>query len=269
MARYENVQELLNSIKEFTETPMNEEDGEVGDKTMGAYLQQISLLTDPEDDKETADAVKLMTIHAAKGLEFPVVFLAGLEETLFPSAMSMHSREDLEEERRLFYVAITRAKTKLFITYANARYRFGQLQQNEPSRFLEEIDEEHLDKSYTASGSRNSNQNQWGQTSAYEKMKRGFGQPSTSSQSTSKPTYNIPAKRVETKEHVPSENFEANDTKDLKAGQKIEHQKFGYGQITKLEGAAHNPIATILFNSNGEKKIMLNYAKLRIVDAGA
>jgi len=269
MARYENVQELLNSIKEFTETPMNEEDGEVGDKTMGAYLQQISLLTDPEDDKETADAVKLMTIHAAKGLEFPVVFLAGLEETLFPSAMSMHSREDLEEERRLFYVAITRAKTKLFITYANARYRFGQLQQNEPSRFLEEIDEEHLDKSYTASGSRNSSQNQWGQSPAYEKMKRGFGQSNTSNQSTSKPTYNIPAKRVETKEHVPSENFKGNDTKDLKAGQKIEHQKFGYGQITKLEGAAHNPIATILFDSNGEKKIMLNYAKLRIVDAGA
>ncbi len=269
MARYENVQELLNSIKEFTETPMNEEDGEVGDKTMGAYLQQISLLTDPEDDKETADAVKLMTIHASKGLEFPVVFLAGLEETLFPSAMSMHSREDLEEERRLFYVAITRAKTKLFITYANERYKFGQRQLNEPSRFLEEIDEEHLDKSYTASGSRNSNQNQWGQSSAYEKMKRGFGQANTSSQSTSKPTYNIPAKRVETKEHVPSENFEANDTKELKAGQKIEHQKFGYGQITKLEGAAHNPIATILFDSNGEKKIMLNYAKLRIVDAGA
>jgi len=269
MARYENVQELLNSIKEFTETPMNEEDGEVGDKTMGAYLQQISLLTDPEDDKETADAVKLMTIHAAKGLEFPVVFLAGLEETLFPSAMSMHSREDLEEERRLFYVAITRAKTKLFITYANERYKFGQRQLNEPSRFLEEIDEEHLDKSYTASGSRNSSQNQWGQSPAYEKMKRGFGQSNTSNQSTSKPTYNIPAKRVETKEHVPSENFKGNDTKDLKAGQKIEHQKFGYGQITKLEGAAHNPIATILFDSNGEKKIMLNYAKLRIVDAGA
>jgi DNA helicase-2/ATP-dependent DNA helicase PcrA len=137
LARYENVQELLNSIKEFTETPMNEEDGEVGDKSLGGYLQQIVLLTDADDDKQDSDVVKLMTIHAAKGLEFPVVFVGGLEETLFPNAMSINTREELEEERRLFYVAITRAKHKLWLTYANARYRFGQLQQNDSSRFLE------------------------------------------------------------------------------------------------------------------------------------
>ena len=111
LARYENVQELLNSIKEFTETPMNEEDGEVGDKSLGSYLQQITLLTDADDDKDqNPDVVKLMTIHAAKGLEFPVVFVGGLEETLFPNAMAINTREELEEERRLFYVAITRAK---------------------------------------------------------------------------------------------------------------------------------------------------------------
>src|SRR5690606_12671542 len=143
LARYENVQELLNSIKEFTETPMNEEDGEVGDKSLGAYLQQIVLLTDADDDKGDADVVKLMTIHAAKGLEFPVVFVGGMEETLFPNAMSIHTREDLEEERRLFYVAITRAEKHLYLSYCNARYRFGQLQQNDPSRFLEEIPEEY------------------------------------------------------------------------------------------------------------------------------
>ncbi|MEI2710851.1 MAG: ATP-dependent helicase [Chitinophagaceae bacterium] len=136
LARYENVQELLNSIKEWTESPDNE-DGEVGSKSLGAYLQQITLLTDADDDKENSDAVKLMTIHAAKGLEFECVFVGGVEETLFPNAMSINTREELEEERRLFYVAVTRAKQKLWITYANARYRFGQLVQNEPSRFLD------------------------------------------------------------------------------------------------------------------------------------
>jgi DNA helicase-2/ATP-dependent DNA helicase PcrA len=107
---------------------MNEEDGEVGDKSLSSYLQQITLLTDADDEKDqNPDVVKLMTIHAAKGLEFPVVFVGGLEETLFPNAMSINTREELEEERRLFYVAITRAKDKLWLTYANARYRFGPI----------------------------------------------------------------------------------------------------------------------------------------------
>ncbi len=268
LARYENVQELLNSIKEFTETPMNLEDGEVGDKSLGSYLQQIVLLTDADDDKENTDVVKLMTIHAAKGLEFPVVFLGGLEETLFPNAMSINTREELEEERRLFYVAITRAKARLYLSYANARYRFGQLQQNDPSRFLDEIAEEYVDKSYAGSSAKNNAQSGWGQGSAYERMKRGFDKPAERT-ATQKPFYASAPARPQVKEHVPSENFTASETNDLQAGQKVEHQKFGFGQIMKLEGAAHNPIATILFESNGEKKIMLNYAKLRIVENGS
>jgi DNA helicase-2/ATP-dependent DNA helicase PcrA len=268
LARYENVQELLNSIKEFTETPMSFEDGEVGDKGLATYLQQIALLTDADDNKENSDAVKLMTIHSAKGLEFPVVFLGGLEETLFPSSMSINTREELEEERRLFYVAITRAKTKLHLSYANARYRFGQLQQNEPSRFLEEIDESYLDKSYAGSPSRNNN-NSWNQSSAYDRMRRGFGGGNTERQAPSKSIINIPPARPQTKEHVPSEDFIASDTSQLQVGQKVEHQKFGFGQVMKMEGASHNPIATIHFEANGEKKIMLNYAKLRIVELGA
>src|SRR5215468_7077276 len=145
--RYENIQELLNSIKEFTETPSNDE-GEVGDKGLGAYLQQITLLTNDDEKDENADTVKLMTIHSAKGLEFGCVFACGLEEMLFPNAMSINTREELEEERRLFYVVITRAKQKLWITYANTRYKFGQLVQNEPSRFIDEIPVEYMDKSY-------------------------------------------------------------------------------------------------------------------------
>jgi DNA helicase-2/ATP-dependent DNA helicase PcrA len=126
VARYENIQELLNSIKEWIESPDNEE-GELVDKSLGGYLQQITLLTDADEKDPNADTVKLMTIHAAKGLEFSVVFVAGLEEMLFPNALSINTREELEEERRLFYVAITRAKKRLWITYANTRYRFGSL----------------------------------------------------------------------------------------------------------------------------------------------
>ena len=271
LARYENTQELLNSIKEFTETPMNEEDGEVGDKNLGSYLQQITLLTDTDNDKEDADSVKLMTIHAAKGLEFSCVFVGGLEETLFPNAMSINTREELEEERRLFYVAITRAKKKLWLTYSNARYRFGQLQQNEPSRFIDEMPEDFIDKSFAGGGIRNQggHTNNWGGSSF---DKKGAGGTSYQSQDNpfkkeekSRPSYVIPT-RPQNKEHTPTADFAASDTSNLQAGQKVEHQKFGFGDVTKMEGAAHNPIATVVFELNGEKKIMLNYAKLRILE---
>ncbi len=271
LARYENVQELLNSIKEFIETPMNEEDGEVGDKSLGSYLQQITLLTDADNDKEDADSVKLMTIHASKGLEFSCVFVGGLEETLFPSGMSINTREELEEERRLFYVAITRAKKKLWLTYANARYRFGQLQQNEPSRFIDEMPAEYIDKSFAGGGIRNQggHSNNWG-GSAFDRNGSGGSSykspsPTSKKEEKSRPAYLIPTKPT-AKEHTPSADFMPSDTSNLQAGQKVEHQKFGFGEVLKMEGSAHNPIATVLFELNGEKKIMLNYAKLRILE---
>src|SRR6476619_18591 len=172
--RYENIQELLNSIKEFTETPMSEESGEVGDKSLAAYLQQITLLTDADEKDPNADTVKLMTIHAAKGLEFPVVFVGGLEEGLFPNAMSINTREELEEERRLFYVAITRAKTRLYLTYANTRYKFGSLMQSDASRFIDEIPMDYIDKSYAGGGVKNQTSSGL-RGNAFERMNRGFG----------------------------------------------------------------------------------------------
>jgi len=262
LARYENVQELLNSIKEFTDTPMSFEDGEVGDKSLGSYLQQIVLLTDADENKENTDVVNMMTIHAAKGLEFPVVFVGGLEETIFPNAMSINTREELEEERRLFYVAVTRAKNHLNLSYSNARYRFGQLQQNEPSRFLDEIPELHIDKSYAGGAVKNNMNTGWGSGTAFQRMHRGFN---SDKNEVSKPAYAITPYRSILKEHIPSENFVASDISQLKEGDKVEHQKFGFGEVSKMEGATHNPIATIQFTSNGEKKIMLNYAKLRIL----
>ena len=278
LARYENVQELLNSIKEWTESPDNE-DGEQIDKSLGSYLQQITLLTDADDDKENTDVVKLMTIHAAKGLEFGCVFVGGIEETLFPSAMSINTREELEEERRLFYVAVTRAKHRLWLTYANSRYRFGQLVQNEPSRFIEELPEQFLDKSYAGNGARNNANTGWNAGSAFERMQKGFGfgnqaadaekrygAPPNKKPANSKPEY-LPITPPSSKvvEHTPSADFVASNSADLQEGHQVEHQKFGFGSITKIEGSAHNPVATILFKLNGEKKIMLNYAKLRIV----
>ncbi|HNP21045.1 MAG TPA: 3'-5' exonuclease [Panacibacter sp.] len=277
VARYENIQELLNSIKEWIETPLNEEDGEVGDKSLAAYLQQITLLTDADEKDPNADVVKLMTVHAAKGLEFQCVFVAGLEETLFPSGMSINTREELEEERRLFYVAITRAKTRLWLSYANSRYRFGNLVQNEPSRFLQELPEDYLDKSYSGGGARNqSNSGGFGSASAFDRMNGGFGSaaraerqygpPPARQDANKKPSY-LPAQPAAPKvvEHKPSEDFIPSDTSSLQAGQKVEHQKFGFGEVIKMEGASHNPIATVKFEHNGEKKIMLNYAKLRIL----
>jgi DNA helicase-2/ATP-dependent DNA helicase PcrA len=308
--RYENVQELLNSIKEWVDDKQNraqiDEDGvmldteegqEEGQGTrdegqgyeglqepipqrplredvlLGAYLQQITLLTDADDKDEHADTVKMMTIHAAKGLEFSCVFAVGLEEMLFPNAMSINTREELEEERRLFYVVITRAKQKLWISYANTRYKFGQVVQNDPSRFISELPEELLDKSYAGGGFRN----QSAGPSPSERM-RGWG-GSGAAQNTSRPYFNETKKPAERPSylapptpvskpvvHQPSADFKASDTSELRAGQKVEHQKFGFGEVLKMEGAAHNPIATIKFDLNGEKKIMLNYAKLRIVE---
>lgn len=318
--RYENVQELLNSIKEWVDDKQNraqiDEDGVMLDESirnevrtddeeektdlfsgipeveangpeyadakkplredvlLSAYLQQITLLTDADDKDEHADTVKMMTIHAAKGLEFSCVFAVGLEEMLFPSAMSINTREELEEERRLFYVVITRAKHKLWISYANTRYKFGQVVQNEPSRFINELPEDHLDRSYAGGGFRNQSS---GGPSAQERMRGWGGSGSATPQNRTyfnepkkqpeKPTY-LPVQPPVSKTvaHQPSADFRPSDTTDLKAGQQVEHQKFGFGEVLKMEGAAHNPIATIKFKLNGEKKIMLNYAKLRIVE---
>lgn len=268
LARYENIQELLNSIKEFTETPT--EDGELLDKSLGSYLQQITLLTDADQgNDEDSDVVKLMTIHAAKGLEFPVVFSVGLEENLFPSTLSINTREELEEERRLFYVAITRAKTRLWLTYANSRYRFGSLVQNEPSRFLEEMPEQFIDRSYaggnavrnTFGGGGGGLWNNGGNNMFDRMQKKAPAGPSTPASRPAPKPVTAPAST-----HVPTPGFTPDDPAMMEAGMEVEHQKFGFGTITSLEGAPNNRIATVVFpQGGGEKKIMLNYARLMIV----
>ncbi|MFT4061028.1 MAG: 3'-5' exonuclease [Edaphocola sp.] len=274
LARYENVQELLNAIKEYTETP--NEDGELEDKSLGTYLQNITLLTDADKDtEEDQDVVKLMTIHAAKGLEFPCVFAVGLEENIFPSAMSLYDRDDLEEERRLFYVVITRAKTKLWMSFANSRYRFGSLVQNEPSRFIDEVPPEYIDRSFAGlagarSGAiaRNSAPGNQRSFAAREKTNTAnYTRPGAQVSSAAEAGKAALEKaKAAATNHIPSANFTASDPEDMEVGMTVEHQKFGIGTIQKLDGGAHNRIATIQFgNGSGEKKIMLAYARLMII----
>jgi DNA helicase II / ATP-dependent DNA helicase PcrA len=283
LSRYENIQELLNSIKEWVDDQQNrsiiDEDGilidnintqetQKGQAGLSGYLQQITLLTDTDQKDPEADTVKLMTIHAAKGLEFSCVFAAGLEESLFPNAMSINTREELEEERRLFYVVITRAKHKLWITYANSRYRFGSVIQNDPSRFIEEIPDDQLDRSYAGGGIKNQIGSSWAGRPAYDRLNRGYGggeDSSTKSRESSRPTYISANAKSPAPIHIPSVDFAPSDTGNLAAGDKVEHQKFGFGEVVRMEGSAHNPIATVNFKLGGEKKIMLNYAKLRII----
>ena len=266
LARFENVETLLNSIKEFTETP--DEEGELADKSLGSYLQQITLLTDADredDDEATKDVVKLMTIHAAKGLEFPCVFVVGLEENIFPSAMSLYDRDDLEEERRLFYVAVTRAKKKLWITLAKNRYRFGTLVNNEPSRFVEELPSQMIEKNMLAApnyggSSIGSPPSLWGSKDG------AFGNKAKQPQDkiiAQKKVVGVNAAST----HQPSENFVATNPVNIQIGMRVEHQRFGFGKVVTVEGNAADKKAKIVFeNGVGEKMMMLNFAKLMVVE---
>ena len=248
IARYENIQELLNGIKEFVEEDVVTENEELAqDRSLGSYLQNVALYTGDDKDKDNIDTVKLMTIHAAKGLEFPVVYAAGMEEGLFPSSQSLYSQEDLEEERRLFYVAITRAEKKLFLTYATSRYKYGNIQYSEASRFLNEIPENIM--------------------SLYgQQQPKIQQQPIQRLEGWGKSIYPKPApKPIAAPVITSTDPFIPDDAFTIQNGMDVRHEKFGAGKVTAMEGAGTNKIATIFFPNFGEKKIMLKFAKLKIL----
>lgn len=248
--RYENVQELLNAIKEYVDDEENE------DKSLGSFLQEIALLTDNDQDKDQTDSITVMTIHASKGLEFKEVFVVGLEEDLFPSQMMMQSREDLEEERRLFYVAATRAKEKLYFSYALTRYRYGRLLNCEPSRFLEEVDPRCIKVNKRVASK--------DMPGAFRKE----GMPGSSEKSGFIGIKRKPQSRVSPnmKVHTPSPGFAPSNTNNLKEGQLVEHPKFGYGKVHRIEIEGLNRKATINFEHFGEKTLLLSFAKLRVIE---
>ncbi len=271
LSRYENIQELLNGIKEFVDTgrsitPAGDEDVNQDPdsvvRTLQEYMQDIALLTDADDAEDgNDDKVSLMTIHASKGLEFPAVFVVGLEENLFPSQRSLDSREDLEEERRLFYVAITRAEKHLTISFANSRYRFGNLVNNDPSRFIEEIDPKFIEETFN----RPANKNNF----AFEEMPfdRWDRKPnSASAVQKLQPTINTAhLKKLSNLPSTSSSEFEGDDTANLKAGMEVEHVKFGLGKVVMVEGVQGDLKATVFFQGFGNKQLLLRFAKLRIV----
>ncbi len=246
LSRYENVQELLNAIKEFTDDSQRE------DKSLGSFLQEVSLVTGQDEDKDKdPDKVTLMTIHMAKGLEFRYVYICGIEEDLFPSQMMLSSRADLEEERRLFYVAITRAQTRLFLSYALTRYRYGRLKNCEPSRFLDDVDPSFI-KLHTRSGALESTP----PPSQYAKnLVSGIRKNISSAPPPPKAiTYRAPS------------DFTPSDTSQLQAGMKVEHPKFGFGTVMTMDFSGADRKARINFNEVGEKTLLLSFAKLRIID---
>ncbi len=265
ISHYENLQELLNGIKEFTEkgttalpAPSAELEAQPELRTLDVFLQDIALVTDSESDSTNEDTVSLMTIHSAKGLEFKYVYVVGLEENLFPSQLSLHSRADLEEERRLFYVAITRAEHQLTISYAVSRYKWGNLIGCEPSRFIAEINPEFIDDQ-TALVTR---------VNDYDRQRNwsGFGKSNTQTE-TVEPGGNFKKLRHLKTEVVSTTEteFVADDPNEIKAGMEVEHQKFGTGKVVLMEGRFPDLKATVLFPSHGNKNLLLKYAKLRII----
>lgn len=260
VSRYENIVELLNGIKEFTEDDTSEVE-----KTIDVYMQDIALLTDADkDDESDNDKVKMMTIHAAKGLEFPVVYIVGLEENLFPSQLSLNSRQELEEERRLFYVAITRAESKLNLTFATSRFRFGSISFSEPSRFITEIDSKYLalDPRMVKSAAPAPKQGGFNYSNSYGKSPQAPQKKTAVSPSF---TSSIKPKSVTPVGYKPDPNFTPQDTSGLTEGMQVVHQRFGAGQVLKVEGAGDNRKATISFKDAGEKQLVLKFAKLQIV----
>ncbi len=267
ISKYENIEALLNGMMEFVAKENNEIQDEESLKNLTAFMQDIALLTDADEkEDEKIEKVSLMTIHQAKGLEFPYVSIVGLEENLFPSIQSIGSRADLEEERRLFYVALTRAEKKVVMSYAESRFRWGNLTFSEPSRFLEEIEEKYLASSNikkTYSGSA-SNPNPY-----KPKTSTRFSSPQTrtsiqDNESTAPKYTKIQSKDSEITNR-PNLNFVGASIEELKEKMLVEHQRFGKGEIIKIEGIGSNKTAFVLFDEIGEKQLLLRFAKLRIV----
>ena len=257
IARIENIEELLNGIRDFTEGQL-----EIVDSSgnLAEFLQDIALATDLDKDEDpNIDRVALMTIHLAKGLEFPYVFIVGLEEDLFPSAMSLNTRSELEEERRLFYVAMTRAKERAFLSYTLSRYRWGKLIDSEPSRFIEEIDSQYVDHIKPKDDY------------SFKPLIKAsiFDNPSEVKQdfkvkerTISSPTFSQLKKLRKIDNNQPLQVNQ--DVKGLAEGMMVEHARFGKGVIENIEGKGQDRKALISFKDFGKKNLLLRFAKLKV-----
>ncbi|MDF0705823.1 ATP-dependent helicase [Flagellimonas okinawensis] len=265
IAKMENIEELLNGIKDFVEGQK-----EIADATgsLTEFLEDVALATDMDKEVEDDDRVALMTIHLAKGLEFPYVYIVGMEEDLFPSAMSMNTRSELEEERRLFYVALTRAEKQAFLTYTQNRYRWGKLIDAEPSRFLEEIEEQYVENLTPVNdGYRYKSmidKNIFGEVdkSKLRQVKPSNGTPP----SVKKPNESQLRKLRKLKPEISSPAKPMDLDPGLVVGARVNHTRFGRGKILNIEGAGNDRKAEIHFDQGGIKKLLLRFAKLEVLD---
>jgi len=262
IARIENIEELLNGMRDFVE-----EQKELADTSgsLAEFLEDVALATDMDNDKGEDNRVSLMTVHLAKGLEFPYVYIVGMEEDLFPSGMNMNTRAELEEERRLFYVALTRAEKQVFLTYTQSRYRWGKLIDAEPSRFIEELDDSYLEYLTPITQHR------------YKPLIDAdvFGEVDRSKLRLRKPTSGTPPKgptQAQLRKLRKLKPISASASKEMEAsignipiGTHVEHVRFGKGKILKIEGTGLDTKAEILFENGGLKKLLLRFAKLNIL----
>ncbi|MEZ7496402.1 3'-5' exonuclease [Leeuwenhoekiella aequorea] len=266
IARIENIEELLNGIRDFVEGQK-----EVADATgsLAEFLEDVALATDLDKEVDDVDRVSMMTIHLAKGLEFPYVFVVGMEEDLFPSGMSMNTRSELEEERRLFYVALTRAEHQAYLTYTESRYRWGKLIDAEPSRFIEEIDESFLDIQTPMESYRYKPLVDTDIFGEPDKSKLRLKKPIAGSAPTvGKPSADQLQKlrklRPQGSSTPPLQTDDLNG--NLKAGSRVEHNRFGHGEVLGIEGIGQDQKAEIRFQTGGIKKLLLRFAKLKILE---
>jgi DNA helicase-2/ATP-dependent DNA helicase PcrA len=288
ISRYENIQELLNGMKEFSDPADQEPQGpteqeaEPGLHTLPDFLIDVALLTDADPgagsnkpDPKDQDRVSLMTVHSAKGLEFPYVYVVGLEENLFPNLMAVQSRADLEEERRLFYVALTRGEKRVTLSYASSRYRWGTLQGAEPSRFLQEIDQRYLqptgqtERPALRTGSF-AERNGYTGTAPRTERTLTFTERKPAPAAMDAPQQAL-ARRGLKKISASGSPLEATGSlgstpaTDIREGATVEHERFGKGKVVKLEGAPPDLKATVFFPAAGQKQLLLRFAKLRVI----
>ena len=264
IARIENIEELLNGIKDFVEEQKELADAE---GSLAEFLEDVALATDMDKATEDEDRVALMTIHLAKGLEYPYVYIVGLEEDLFPSGMSMNTRSELEEERRLFYVALTRAEKKAYLTYTQSRYRWGKLIDAEPSRFIEEIDDQYKEYMIPQDDYKYKpliDSDVFGEVdkSRLRQTKPKKGTPPLAHKPSEEQLRKLRKLRPESSANSAKASSE---TLKLETGQMVEHMRFGKGTIIGIEGVGQDKKAEIDFENGGLKKLLLRFAKLKLL----
>lgn len=262
ISRVENIQELLNSMQGFIEEQRQIEDG---DPSLSNFLENIALSSDTQNDKEDGDKVSLMTIHLSKGLEFPVVYLVGLEENLFPSFMSSSTREELEEERRLFYVALTRAEKQAYFTYAVSRFQWGKITDSEPSRFLSEVDSKYIEFINPMLEARFVNNSGISSNIFDERPSEPRFFKKKEEKKTLERNNNVPPPKKTLKPVATAKiiNPSGSSSEDIEVGDMVRHDRFGVGEVTFLDGTdPQNIKAKVIFANEGEKNLILKFAKL-------